>query len=76
MVREDGAYRRAPGVGGRHAAPSALLVPARLPASYGRRDRRMHAVEARWLERIETARLYLYRMPDDTFTQDPEVAAY
>ena len=42
----------------------------------GRRDRRVHAVEGRWLERIERARLHLYRMPEDTFTQDDEVAGY
>jgi hypothetical protein len=33
-------------------------------------------VEDRWLERIERARLHLYRMPDDTFVEDDEVAGY
>lgn len=42
----------------------------------GRPDRRVHVVETRWLERIETVRLHLYRMPADTFTQDPDVAGY
>lgn len=42
----------------------------------GRCDRRIHVVEARWLKRIESARLHVYRMPADTFTQDPDVAGY
>ena len=42
----------------------------------GKRDRRVHVVEARWLERIDRARLHLYRMPDETFTEDDEVAGY
>ena len=42
----------------------------------GRRDRRIHVVEARWLERIERARLHLYRIPEETFVQDDEVAGY
>lgn len=42
----------------------------------GRRDRRVHAIETRWVERIGDARLHLYRLPANTFTQDQEVAGY
>jgi hypothetical protein len=42
----------------------------------GERDRRVHVVEAGWLERIERCRLYLYRLPPETFTEDPEIAGY
>jgi hypothetical protein len=36
----------------------------------------VHVIEHRWLERVQVARLHLYRMPEETFTQDPEVAGY
>ena len=42
----------------------------------GRRDRAIHVIEDRWLERLCEARLYLYRMPQESFIQDPEVAGY
>jgi hypothetical protein len=42
----------------------------------GRRDRRIHVVETRWLERIQGARLHLYLLPADTFTQHHDVAGY
>lgn len=42
----------------------------------GRRDRRVHAVETSWVQRIEAARLHLYRMPANTFTRDEAVAGY
>ena len=42
----------------------------------GRRDLRVHVVEERWLERIRTTRLCLYRLPAGSFTEDPEVAGY
>jgi hypothetical protein len=42
----------------------------------GRRDRRIHVVEVRWLERIERASLFVYRMPGATFAEDDEVAGY
>jgi hypothetical protein len=43
---------------------------------HGRRDRRIHVVEARWLPQIERARLHLYLMPEETFVEDDEVAGY
>ena len=42
----------------------------------GRRDRRIHVIEERWLDRVAAARLYLYRLPQDTFTGDPHTAGY
>lgn len=33
----------------------------------GERSRRVHALEASWLERMRAARVYAYRMPDTTF---------
>jgi hypothetical protein len=33
----------------------------------GDRRRRVHAIEPRWLPRMRTARVYAYRMPDETF---------
>lgn len=33
-------------------------------------------VEARWLAQIERVRLQLYRMPEETFVEDDEVAGY
>lgn len=42
----------------------------------GRRDLRVHVVEEGWRERLGETRLYLYRLPADTFTEDPEVAGY
>ena len=42
----------------------------------GERNRRVHVVEAGWFERVEHCRLYLYRLPPETFTEDPEIAGY
>ncbi len=42
----------------------------------GRRDRAVHVIEDRWLKRLSHARLYVYRMPEDSFSEDPEVAGY
>ncbi len=42
----------------------------------GRRDRRIHVVETRWLERLKATRLHLYLMPADTFAEDRDVAGY
>ena len=42
----------------------------------GRRDLRVHVVEERWFERVRDAELHLYRLPDETFSADPEVAGY
>jgi hypothetical protein len=42
----------------------------------GPRDRAVHVIEDRWLERMRVARLYAYRLPMDTFIQSAEVAGY
>ena len=42
----------------------------------GRRERRIHVIEERWLERVAKTKLYLYRLPADSFTEDPETAGY
>jgi hypothetical protein len=41
-----------------------------------RRDRRIHVIEERWLDRVREARLYLYRLPTGSFSEDPETAGY
>jgi hypothetical protein len=33
-------------------------------------------IEERWLDRVREARLYLYRMPPESFAEDPGVAGY
>jgi hypothetical protein len=40
------------------------------------RGSRVHVIEEGWLERLESARLYLYRLPSDTFTEDASIAGY
>lgn len=42
----------------------------------GQRDLRVHVIEERWLERVRTARLCVYRLPAETFAEDPEIAGY
>jgi uncharacterized protein DUF6886 len=42
----------------------------------GRRDLRVHVVEESWFERVDDAELCLYRLPDNTFVEDGEVAGY
>jgi hypothetical protein len=42
----------------------------------GDRDRRVHAIECAWLERMRTARVLAYRLPGDTFRPHPEVGGY
>lgn len=42
----------------------------------GRRDARVHVIEEAWVDRVRATRLYLYRMPDASFTESPEVAGY
>jgi hypothetical protein len=37
---------------------------------------RVHAVEGAWLGRIRDAHVVAYRLPEDTFTRDPEVGGY
>ena len=41
-----------------------------------RRMLRVHVVEEGWLERIGRTRLYLYRLPADSFTEDAQTAGY
>ncbi len=36
----------------------------------------MHIAESGWLERIRSARVVAYRLPEDTFTPHPEVGGY
>lgn len=38
--------------------------------------RRVHLVERGWLERMGTARVVAYRLPEATFAHDPEVGGY
>ena len=42
----------------------------------GRRDLRVHVIEADWHERVATTQLVLYRMPEATFSEDVDVAGY
>lgn len=37
---------------------------------------RVHAVEGSWLDRIRSARVVAYRLPQETFEPDPEVGGY
>jgi hypothetical protein len=37
---------------------------------------RVHAAESAWLERIRSARVVAYRLPEETFTPHPEVGGY
>ena len=42
----------------------------------GERERRIHVIEDGWRERVERARLYVYRLPADTFAEDASIAGY
>jgi len=42
----------------------------------GRPERRIHVIEDVWLDRVKKARLYVYRLPTDSFTEDPQTAGY
>jgi uncharacterized protein DUF6886 len=42
----------------------------------GARDRRVHAVEAGWLESIRSARVLAYQMPEETFEPHGGVGGY
>jgi hypothetical protein len=42
----------------------------------GHPELRVHVIEEGWLERVRGARLYLYRLPADSFTEDRETAGY
>ena len=37
---------------------------------------RVHAIEGDWLDRVRAAHVVAYRLPEDTFTRDPEVGGY
>jgi hypothetical protein len=37
---------------------------------------RVHAIEGAWLDRMRTARVLAYRLPEETFTPHPEVGGY
>jgi hypothetical protein len=38
--------------------------------------KRVHAVEGAWLDRIRAARVVAYRLPEESFSPDPEVGGY
>jgi hypothetical protein len=42
----------------------------------GRQGACVHVIEERWLERVRGTRLYLYRLPPDSFAEDSETAGY
>jgi len=42
----------------------------------GQRSARVHVIEDRWLDRVATTELQLYRMPEPTFSEDPTTAGY
>jgi hypothetical protein len=42
----------------------------------GRRDRAVHVIEEIWHDRLRQARLYVYRMPPESFVQSDKVAGY
>jgi hypothetical protein len=42
----------------------------------GDRSRRVHAIQADWLERFRTARVFAYRLPADTFEPYGRAAGY
>lgn len=37
---------------------------------------RVHVVEESWIERMRSARVVAYRLPEQTFVRDPEVGGY
>lgn len=43
---------------------------------HGDRAARVQVIEERWLERFRTTRLYLYRMPEGSFTESTDTAGY
>jgi len=42
----------------------------------GRRELRVHLIEEDWLERVRNARIYLYRLPVESFAEDREISGY
>ncbi|MEK6227627.1 MAG: DUF6886 family protein [Chloroflexota bacterium] len=42
----------------------------------GQRELRVHVIEEGWVPRVRDARLYLYRLPMESFTEDRETAGY
>jgi uncharacterized protein DUF6886 len=43
---------------------------------HANRGARTHVIEDRWLERLRAATLYLYRMPESTFSESVDTAGY
>jgi Family of unknown function (DUF6886) len=37
---------------------------------------RVHVVESGWIERMRSTRAFAYRLPEQTFSQDPDVGGY
>jgi hypothetical protein len=37
---------------------------------------RVHLIEEGWIDAMRSARVYAYRLPDETFAPDPEVGGY
>jgi hypothetical protein len=37
---------------------------------------RIHVIEERWFDRLKNARIYVYRLPANSFTEDPKTAGY
>ncbi len=42
----------------------------------GQPELRVHLIEEAWFERVRDARVYLYRLPAESFTEEREVAGY
>jgi hypothetical protein len=54
------------------ATPSTTREDAALLAGAGR----VHAIEGAWLERMRSAHVVAYRLPEESFAPDPEVGGY
>jgi hypothetical protein len=39
-------------------------------------SQRVHAIEGAWLERMRSAQVFAYRLPEETFDRHPEVGGY
>jgi hypothetical protein len=55
-----------------------LFPGGRVPEVVSHDDRaaRVHVIEDLWLERVRAATLYLCRMPETTFSENPATAGY
>ncbi len=51
-------------------------TPADVERFLGESERRVHAVEEGWLERMRGTRVLAYRLPEDSFAPHPEVGGY